>query len=107
MKTTVTFFSLILASNFAFAHGITESKYIGGGLWKSADQRGTYKTSVMVEKSRFSTTYFLADGSVKEWSFETKDTPNGFFDVISQNMKIGSGYCLEKAEVQLVPHRLE
>jgi hypothetical protein len=43
--------------------------------------------------------YVLADGSTMDWNFEIKNQGTTFYDVISYGVKIGSGYCLEKALV--------
>lgn len=99
MKTTVLLLATILVSQLSHAHSLTEGSYTGNGLWHSAKETGTYKTDVVVEKAEIKTKYQLLNGALKEWNFKIKDSSNGFFEVLSQGVQLGNGYCLEKAPV--------
>lgn len=97
-KTTITIIAL-LASELCFAHSFTEGSYKGQALWNSLKGAGTYQTSTVIEKNSIKAQYTLPDGSSRNWDFEIQNTGSAFFDVISQGVKLGTGYCLEKAPV--------
>lgn len=54
---------------------------------------------VCIDKNSIKAHYTLPDGSTQDWSFEIRNVNSTFFDVVSQGVKLGSGYCLEKAPV--------
>ncbi len=99
MKATVFLLTTILISQLGQAHSLTEGSYSGNGLWHSVQSTGTYKTISVVKKNEIKTIYQLLDGSTKEWNFQIKESTNGFFEISSQEVQIGTGYCLEKVHV--------
>ncbi|MBN8538026.1 MAG: hypothetical protein J0M15_13305 [Deltaproteobacteria bacterium] len=99
MKATVFLLTTILISQLGQAHSLTEGSYSGNGLWHSVQSTGTYKTISVVKKNEIKTIYQLLDGSTKEWNFQIKESTNGFFEISSQGVQLGMGYCLEKAPV--------
>lgn len=99
MKATVFLLTTILISQLGQAHRLTEGSYSGNGLWHSAQSTGTYKTISVVKKNEIKTIYQLLDGSTKEWNFQIKESTNGFFEISTQGVQLGMGYCLEKVPV--------
>jgi hypothetical protein len=81
------------------AAGITDGNYKGSGLWKSVKDKGSYSVTTAIKSNTVSASYELPDGSKKEWNFDMEPSINGFFKVKTFGAEIGSGYCLEKAEV--------
>lgn len=99
LLTTFAAMALILTSNQSIASGIREGNFVGKGLWKSENATGAYKVSVVIQNDTVSSEYELSDGSKLSWNFKMNGTANGFFKVKSQGVEIGSGYCLDRAEV--------
>ena len=99
MKSTLTFLTMVLASTVCLAHGLTEGKYTGHGLWKSEKTTGQYSITASIGAKKIQTAYILPDGTTKQWDFDIVESTNGFFDVMSQSVKLGAGYCLDKAPV--------
>lgn len=89
----------ILLSQLSYAHSLREGAYFGNGLWHSDREAGVYRTNTIIEKTEIKTKYQLLDGTLKQWNFQIKDSSNGFFEISSQGVQLGNGYCLEKASV--------
>ena len=99
MKNTIAILTIILAAQISIAHGLTQGQYEGSGLWKGLNHTGNYQANMVVEKNAFKAEYNLGNGSKKDWTFTTKETVQGFFDVLVKGKKIGTGYCLDKVNV--------
>lgn len=99
MKATLSLLATILISQLGYAHSLTEGTYSGNALWHSVQTNGTYKTVSTVKKNEIKTKYQLPDGSIKEWNFQINESTNEFFEILSQGVQLGNGYCLEKAPV--------
>jgi hypothetical protein len=91
--------SLLLFANTCLAAGLTDGNYKGSGLWKSEKDTGSYSVTTAIKSNKVSASYELPDGTQKEWIFDMDPSNNGFFKVKTFGAEIGSGYCLEKAEV--------
>ncbi len=91
--------SLMLIANTCLAGGLTDGNYKGSGLWQSEKNKGSYAVTTSIKSNKVSASYELPDGSKKEWIFDIDPSTNGFFKVKTFGAEIGSGYCLEKAEV--------
>lgn len=91
--------ALLLFGNTCLAGVLTEGSFKGRGLWQSEKVKGTYTVTTSIKSNKVSASYELADGSKKEWIFDIESSNSGFFKVKTFGAEIGSGYCLEKAEV--------
>lgn len=79
--------------------GLPDGNFKGNGLWKSANDQGTYEVMTSVNGNHIVTSYKLPNGTQKEWKFEMEPTSNGFFKVKTNGTEVGKGYCLENVAV--------
>ena len=99
MKKAAAILALVMSSQMTWAHGLTAGHYTGQGLSKSLKTKGVYATTVDVSDKSVKASYVLADGSTRTWDISFQETAAGFFNVLSEGKKLGSGYCLERAPV--------
>lgn len=99
MITVITVIALTLFTNLSMAHEYTQGSFTGGGSWKTETARGSYQAVTKIEKTHITANYKFENNKEYDFSFELKEKTNGLFDVISSRVKIGTGYCLEKARV--------
>ncbi len=86
--------SLLIGTTAYALPTIPEGQYDGKANWKSdSGKNGQYTTSVTVKGDSIAADY-THPSSKATYSFETKPTNNGFFDVIVNSQKVGQGYCL-------------
>lgn len=101
-KITITLIAL-LVSELSFAHSFIAGTYKGNGLWNSSSTsnstKGYYQSKAVIDKNNINAHYTFSDGTSMDWNFEIQTKGSTFFDVVSQGVTIGSGYCLEKASV--------
>lgn len=109
-KITITLIAL-LVSELSFAHSFIAGTYKGNGLWNSSSisgsastanansSKGYYQSIAVIDKNKINAHYTFSDGTSMDWNFEIQTKGSTFFDVVSQGVTIGSGYCLEKASV--------
>jgi hypothetical protein len=98
--------AVLLFQSPAFSAPLSAGEFQGPGLWKSATgatpDHGSYTETTKVTENSVFTTYTLASGVQKNWDFQmlpAAPAASGFFQVQSHNKVIGSGYCLEQAQV--------
>jgi len=99
MKKTALVLTILLASQLSHAHSFTNGTYKGNGLWNSKTKNGGYQVSTVIDNNTVKTHYTLPDGNARDWNFDMQPGKSTFFDVVTQGVKVGTGYCLEKASV--------
>jgi hypothetical protein len=88
-------FSLFLGSFAQALPTIPDGTYEGGANWKDSTGRtGQYKVSTYVKDSAMLSSYFYNTGKAI-YAFRMEETGNGFFDVMYNGKKVGTGHCMQ------------
>lgn len=74
---------------------IQEGEYRGQGQWKNQQgQDGKYLVTTTVEGAQIRSSYQY-EGGQKFWEFEISGMNSGTFDIYSEGLKVGEGYCYD------------
>ena len=90
------FFALIaFTSGMAIASKPQSAVYNGSGHWRnSVMESGTYEATTTVAEGSISSNYTF-NGQTISWNIKMLPDPTGNFDILVDDKKVGSGYCLE------------